>query len=526
MDAPQTTNDMKLRTLDQELAPLVRSIFENEPCGNDPRRDANYLDLRELVSAHRRPEAETVDWAKVESLATSLLLNLTKDLRVATYLGTAFMRQGGIEGLSRSLRLLSLLVGEYKGHLYPRAKNGLEVAKAGAIRWCLEDALQLLQREQAKIDASQARFALERCEELASLCDQLLGEASCSFADLRVKLKELTSQESISESPAANPVEQHEGVERVKQPVAATVRAEGASGSWEDAWADLRGHAHHLRAKDPRDALAYRMLRSALWTGLDQAPQVGPAGHCEVPLPSSVRRKALQEHLAEKRWAGLLEDSENLLTQYVLCLDLQRYSVLALQGLGQADKAMGSIRSALTELLSRIPELLELHGVAGEPLASPETRAWIRRQVLPTTSVSNSRSTPSTLSSEESAWLPNILGQDSARAQLVSIQETLSQCQDRLSFARRAMLVAQHLPEIEGLASLLSAMALRALRSPTNAPMCLELERDCWETLSQSMSPAHRIQPTALVENSSLLDLAQVDLVKALWFLSPGTMLE
>lgn len=83
------------------------------------------------------------------------------------------------------------------------------------------------------------------------------------------------------------------------------------------------------------------------------------------------------------RWPELLEEAESALGLHRFALDLQRYSAVALAGLGPSHApAREAMRLELAALLKRLPGLGGLLASDGTPLAGERTRQWLEEEVL------------------------------------------------------------------------------------------------------------------------------------------------
>ena len=99
------------------------------------------------------------------------------------------------------------------------------------------------------------------------------------------------------------------------------------------------------------------------------------------PLPAA-KLAQLQTMEAHAKWPELLEESEATLATNRFNLDVQRISLRALENLGAPYQA--AREAALAELaawLRRAPASIELLASDGSPMADPETKKWIDKEV-------------------------------------------------------------------------------------------------------------------------------------------------
>lgn len=508
---PLPSPEASLKQIDESLLPMIAALSKDEPCGKDPRRNEVFLELQEAATAVTRPNGAPTDWTRLQTKAEQLLQTQSKDLRVASYLGLAYVQDSSLEGLARGLRLLSKLLTDYPETLFPNKRGSSDPSRLRALDWYLEYITRRNKTRGFKGTASQAKLAKECAHEFAEVCEGMFGKDSLRLGDLSAMLRSIQIQERTQPTKPSSPSPRSETIERPQ------------SEPWQDAWDSLRVHAHQLREADPRNPLSYRMLRGALWTGLSRAPQADAAGRCQVSLPTEQDRHALQGHFAAQRWKGLLETAENLLAKYVLCLDLHLYTVQALQALGDSDEAVRSIETVLIELLSRMPELLELKGANGAPLASPPTRLWIKDLIsVPTGPQADSSRE---VSLEKEPWWQAIAAKSSTQRAdtLRLLQEALEQSPDRITYAQRALFAARKLGSIHGLAPVLAGLARRTLREPHAMVVCKSLEQQCWALLPMGSGRADSPFGDTPSMSPDLLDLAQVNLPAAIERLGKST---
>jgi type VI secretion system protein ImpA len=101
--------------------------------------------------------------------------------------------------------------------------------------------------------------------------------------------------------------------------------------------------------------------------------------------PSSEIRIELARLNKEQKWEELVEAGEQAMA--LPCgrgwLDLQRYVVNALAERGNwFSEVAKAIRTELRGLLTDLPKLLDLSLADGTPVANPETKDWIRAEVM------------------------------------------------------------------------------------------------------------------------------------------------
>ncbi|WP_164001271.1 type VI secretion system protein TssA [Pyxidicoccus caerfyrddinensis] len=254
----------------------------------------------------------------------------------------------------------------------------------------------------------------------------------------------------------------------------------------------LLGAAGALRRASVADPLPYRLMRMGLWLHLARPPAAGANGRTPLqPLPDALRTK-LETLENNQRWADLLDEAESALGQHRFALGLHRFSAAALTGLGESHAAAhAALVQELGAQLRRMPGVEELVAANGKPLTDDVTRAWLRAQVIPTSTSSATASTgpvsaasplalpPLSLPSETSAAGSSPALEDEARALLAEgrVHEAVTRLQGAIAAATT------------GRARFLSRLALARLCA--NAGQ-LPLARAVYDALDEEVS-AHSL---------------------------------
>lgn len=134
------------------LAPLLAPLPGHSSTGEDMsfstefdaldearREDDPSLDQGEWVTT-----LKVADWRRVIDIATNLLTQRTKDLRVAARYAEANGRLHGFGGLAEGLQLAAGLLDAYPDTLHPLPEGGDAEERAGALGWLIQRALDVL----------------------------------------------------------------------------------------------------------------------------------------------------------------------------------------------------------------------------------------------------------------------------------------------------------------------------------------------------------------------------------------------
>ncbi len=427
------------------LSPLLESIRRPIPgengCGKDVSYDDDYLaikaeidklsavggkvdqeraaELRQLMDATRgtlrksdRAEAEKQleerasvvkssggpDYLLIVDRASRILAEKSKDLRVASYLCFGLWQIQVAAGLAEGLAALDLLVGEFWDGLYPpKTRLGARKAAIDFLSSKLPEIVEFasvkesdadhLMRAQHTLGQLQVRLTEKMPNDPPSLLGlkQVVERCLNRIPKPRPAANEETggaANPQLQGSQAASPLQ--------------TPASVGELRTAQDAIDLVKKAAKFLRDQQRNSPVPYRLLRSARWDPLTSLPP-NENGRTRLEPPASQRRNFLSGLCTGGEWTRLLEECEVGFGQpgFHLWFDLQRLTVMALDGLGESFR---SVRSAmvleLALLLQRLPNIASLTFTDGTPFAAPATADWIAESVIP--ALGGSAPTPST----------------------------------------------------------------------------------------------------------------------------------
>jgi type VI secretion system protein ImpA len=124
----------------------------NEPCGEDlifssdfdAIREARRFDDPSLSQGEWVIQIKEAEWDKVIARCNEILLEKSKDLRVAGWLTEASGKTRGLAGLADGFRLLAGLCENYWDDVHPRAEDGELDQRMGALDWLLNQTVFLI----------------------------------------------------------------------------------------------------------------------------------------------------------------------------------------------------------------------------------------------------------------------------------------------------------------------------------------------------------------------------------------------
>jgi hypothetical protein len=163
--------------------------------------------------------------------------------------------------------------------------------------------------------------------------------------------------------------------------------------------------------------------------------------------PGTDVRTRLKSMLIDANWVDLLNACEDVLATPLGrgWMDLQRYAITAIDGLGSEYEAVGAaVRDSLRSLLRDVPTLLEQTLMDDSPVANPETMGWLRDgKLLPdgadSPEVPELRRSPTTVGRDAYAVaLARAKAGDARGAMDLLMRESSREKSTRARFMRRA----------------------------------------------------------------------------------------
>lgn len=548
-DAQSSPAQQRLSDLEQLIAPIPGK----NPCGADKRYDEAFQSANnEAKKLDDQLRAHTPDWELVADSSESLLASSTKDLNLSAFLTLAYHETRGLDGIIQGVLLTCELLDRYWEQLYPLPRRESFKRRASPLSWLnrhLEK--RLANHVVAAQDAALIAELAELLSHYSQLCSSRFGFDAPATRNLieqadalSIKLGDLHApepepepepvQEATPPTPApAAPAEKQPKASAPSPDPAPTLSIEPpqlteAPLDLEDTTSylsklgdNLCSLAAQLRQADPKSPLAYRLNRQGLWFHLSAAPPVISGSKTGIPAPSDFARKQLQTLIDHQNWSALLDEAESMLGKSMFCLDLHRYVVQALEGMGGGQEAIAAVKAELAAILTRMPKLLELHFSNNTPLADQDTLQWIQRSIL-----GGSSSTEDSENEDQQDWLSPVQTAIEAgdRDLVVALMDqALHSALDRIQYVRRALAGSERVGFISGLPLLLVQLAQQQLSSPDGGlPLDRQLETKCLQTLIRLRSsprPNKNATQPAPETHHLVLQLGQRSLKEALPYL-------
>lgn len=133
-----------------ETSEWLNPVRDDAPTGDDVSfsdvfdkiREARRADDPDLPQGDWEHELKTANWREVINLAGAVLVEQSKDLQAAVWLGEALIAQHGLDGARGACELLAELMDRYWDEMYPRVEDDDLDERAGKLAWFNDYAAQ------------------------------------------------------------------------------------------------------------------------------------------------------------------------------------------------------------------------------------------------------------------------------------------------------------------------------------------------------------------------------------------------
>jgi type VI secretion system protein VasJ len=347
---------------------------------NEKERAAAVEALRQRSSLM---ESVGPEFRLVIDLATKILTEKSKDIRVACYFCLALWRTQRSAGMAEGLSVILLLVREYWETMFPAQ------ARVAARKGALDFLIQRLAEELKGSDVTpDDRAHLERAKSVVvSLEQELTGRMGENAPALSTLAKAVDDSIGRLPKPSAPPAQARTegGMQTSPAQPGTSAPTDGELKSFQGAVDLVRKVSVYLRGQDRKSVPPYRLMRSMRWDALLNEPP-NENGKTKIDSPPAPRRTYFAGLKQNGQWDKLLEEGETTFatSPFHFWLDLQQFVVSALEGLGvEYGPARMAVLGDLAILHRRFPKLSSLVFADGTPFASPATKSWLEEVVVP-----------------------------------------------------------------------------------------------------------------------------------------------
>ncbi|RMQ43286.1 hypothetical protein ALQ04_01144 [Pseudomonas cichorii] len=366
---------------------VSRPLSEQDYAGEDVRFSCEFETLEaELAKANTLYESTPVDWLKVRECSEHILLDCSRDLRVAVWLTWALYQCESFPGLLAGVNLLHHLCSHHWQVLHPRKSR----TRAAAMGWLLPRLEQVLGEDVSV--ATQLPLFQKLLEELEGLDNELtnyLGDEAPLLLPVRRRLAGM-----IQRVKEHKPEPEKLAVQ-VKQAASRIFKSDPTIENEKDAQKVLKEHQESAQAlcawwlrQKATDVRALRLNRTVSWLSIDRVPESDCRQITALHGPPADRLKKYAERFQQGHYADLVVDIEAGLVRTPFWFDGHRLVWECLRAL-KADKAMLEVEILLSRFLLRLSGISELKFHDGSPFADEGTRNWINEKIMPHVKVEN-----------------------------------------------------------------------------------------------------------------------------------------
>lgn len=423
--------------MSQLLEDIARPISDSEPAGEDITRLVAspeneewiriYGELRELTGR------VATNCESIVAISQNILIEKSKDLRIAGHLCMGLLHQKGFSGLAEGLMAYHILLEQFwdKG-LFPareaaRASNiktldkrlGADIsAKTGDNEYFVPA---------SPTDSKVIEEIRPTADAIAALLAEKVPARAVPMAELIRTMTARQRELGPIEKPKPEPEPEKEAEPEPPKPKPKSLlkRITSSSKEKEDAppkqeqevavAAEITSEVEAIKSviravdflikKDTKNAASYRLRRTALWYSL---PLFNPAEIDKNAKPKTqylppIGKMELEQLLQSEDWEALITQCEEVFAQRFdsgnggsFCLDIQRFLSTALKEIIKKADAEGDNRTKEAYMLinkvvlqetalfvERYPWICDLLYSDETPFADAQTKNWVEKTVKP-----------------------------------------------------------------------------------------------------------------------------------------------
>jgi type VI secretion system protein VasJ len=369
----------------QWLSLWVKPIALDNFCGEDASFSEEFEALKAEVDKNTSIHTTGgTDWVIVLRMASEFLATKSKNIWALGYAVYAFYQINGFSECSVAFATLIEILTSHWDSLYPLPERMQR--RLAPLQW-LCTRMETSARSSEFIGENPQCIAalMAECERLQDFLNSKTGDLSPSFTGIFKKIPVLEAIPPDNDKALSSPIPSSPTSSNTR-PIATVLTELDADGRVptpalpqlvRNVIEHNRQLAGHLLSLNLLDERAYQLHRTALWSTLLQLPQSDHSG--KTQLSCGVPKDKIQTYAAaleDKRYAEILPNLERSTAKAPFWLDGHHMVARCLEGLG-ATAALDCVRTALSQLTGRFPELQGYKFKCGTPFASPETISWL-----------------------------------------------------------------------------------------------------------------------------------------------------
>jgi len=365
--------------------------FNKMPCGEDLKYEDDFKFLKSSFS-----EIEALDHKKIFTLATGLLSEKSKDLRIASYVCCAASGEFGVEGLTFALKLFNHFIAEYFEQVHPISAR----AKKGVHTWLLSQQLIMITALEniANYQPEQLIALQEELSIYGSVSVRKLDENAGPLSDIAnwlVKIIKANPVEVAAPVVLESKPEKNEAIKQVNSTdtqnnandtQSDVVAVSQATGTTNVAAQVLESDSDYLSLirklltfdKDQNNTTRFiQLARATRWSNLKLPPNEN--GKTRLPAPRAGVFVPIKNSLDNQDFNEALLKAEALFMEGAMHfnMDLQALVISALKGLNKQD-ALSQLELTIFGIINNYPQLLNLQYEDGSGFCSPTSKETIQ----------------------------------------------------------------------------------------------------------------------------------------------------
>lgn len=363
---------MAINLEDLGVSPIPGERAAGVDAQDDPEFDRLHVEIKKLGNPGA---ATTTDWSVIYESATLLLAERSKDLRVASYLSAALVKQSGLSGLASGLKIIDEMMSHYWETLFPLPARMR--SRRAAMQWLIERCVNYVTRlhdDNVPQDPAVIQIVLTRLTSIeALLADrdpdapamQVLANRIATLPTVTAESEDVIPPDAPSNAPDRSVTlphgADHADVDRTFETIADQLRL-------------LSGQ---LRVTSLASVNSYRWNRFATWGAVAALPA---AEHRQTLItgPHAQLRAALLRMESSDIAEQTVLFCEAQLAAFPFWLDLNRVCAHALAQLGEEFRsALAEVENLTSNLTGRLPELVRFRFSDGTSFADQATIEWI-----------------------------------------------------------------------------------------------------------------------------------------------------
>ncbi|CAM2067559.1 type VI secretion system protein TssA [Sulfidibacter corallicola] len=389
-----------IEELESHKEAILQPISDAEPCGEDPKYEDDYSEIKEEVAKMSALGTGSPDWDKVEENTLKLLKSTAKEINLLAYLGVAWTIKHQLAGYIVGAEIAAETLLKFWDDMYPSARK--ERIRARAVDWFQA---RLLERFDSckSTDRELLQRGIDATKKLKDAIYEKFQDPPVNFRKLRNQLEEWLAQapepkpepppapkeepkkeepaRAAAPAPAAAPAAPAAAAPTPKPaaakgpPVAAPTVGDDAS--LDEVYKALGQIALNVQKAEPTLVHGFQIRRIAAWSS-PKVPNHNATRETMIRPPDANAVKSMETMYSASNWAGILPRCEAFTSAFPYWLDLQFWATEAAAGMGH-DAVVSVIKEETRRLLDKCPELVDIKFQRGMPFASPVTKDWVEK---------------------------------------------------------------------------------------------------------------------------------------------------